>query len=505
MKLRRFVEPDMRQALARIKQELGPDAVIMSNRRLKDGIEIVAGIEDAPSEAAKAGTLESYLKDDVADDEVTIGPRGRAAAAGKAPAAKAPARRAPAAKAAAPAESGKAESFARSLIEILERQKNAKVSPPGKPAASEPKPAPAPKAAAPKPRAAKRPAPAPISERSELAALIRSTEQEREEKKREADKSHGISSYDSKEAPQGDLASLRDDVESIKKLLRYELAGLMRERGEREQPVRSMLREVLSASGFDPQLASELVSGISPDASVNFAWRELCGIIEKRLITGSDEVVSDGGVVALIGPAGVGKTTTLAKLAARFVISYGPEKVAMVTADHYRIGAVEQVRTYGRIMGCDAMAVNSLSELPQALVKLRDKSLVLIDTAGVGLNDKRFETQLSELKAQKRLKLKHYLVLPAEAQRRTLEGAYDHFKELGIDGLVLTKTDESANLCDALSLCLKHKLKLCYVTNGQRVPEDIRVPGAAEFTRQALSAIESDAAGQALGAPWEED
>ena len=474
MKLKRFVEPDMRKALARIKQELGPDAVIMSNRRLKDGIEIVAGIEEAPAQAP-AGTLESYLKDDVADDEVTIG-----------------AKAAPQPK--AKVDPGKAESFAKSLIEILERQKSQKAAKaPAAPARSAPA-----KAVS----AKKRAAPAPISERSELAALIKSSEQEREEKRRKADLSHGISSY-SKEAPNGDLGALRDDVDSIKKLLRYELAGLMRERGEREQPVRSMLREVLATSGFDPQLAAELVGGISADASVNFAWRELCSIIEKRLQTGSDEVVTDGGVIALIGPAGVGKTTTLAKLAARFVISYGPEKVAMVTADHYRIGAVEQVRTYGRIMGCDAMAVNSLSELPQALVKLRDKSLVLVDTAGVGLNDKRFETQLSELKAQKRLNLKHYLVLPAEAQRRTLEGAYAHFKELGIDGLVLTKTDESANLCDALSLCLKHGLKLCYVTDGQRVPEDIRVPGAAEFTRKALSSIESDAAGQALDAPWE--
>lgn len=485
MKLKRFVEPDMRKALARIKQELGPDAVIMSNRRLKDGIEIVAGIEEPPV-PAPAGTLENYLKDDVADDEVTLGGKGRAAAS----AAKAPP--APGAK----AGSGKAESFAKSLIEILERQKSQKAEAAKAPSAPA-KPAPA--NAAP---AKKRAAPAPISERSELAALIKSSEQERREKRRQADLSHGISSYSAK-APSGDLGALRDDVDSIKKLLRYELAGLMRERGEREQPVRSMLREVLATSGFDPQLAAELAGGVSADASVNFAWRELCSIIEKRLVTGSDEVVTDGGVVALIGPAGVGKTTTLAKLAARFVISYGPEKVAMVTADHYRIGAVEQVRTYGRIMGCDALAVNSLTELPQALVKLRDKSLVLVDTAGVGLNDKRFETQLSELKAQKRLNLKHYLVLPAEAQRRTLEGAYAHFKELGVDGLVLTKTDESANLCDALSLCLKHGLKLCYVTDGQRVPEDIRVPGAAEFTRQALSSIESDAAGQALSAPWE--
>ena len=493
MKLKRFVEPDMRQALARIKQELGPDAVIMSNRRLRDGVEIVAGIEESQGRISESD-LGSYLSNDVPDDEVSLSGAKSQSSSDRIQT-----------KTTKPAASSglndqsKAESFAKSLIEILERQKKttAKVS---HPAAGSPESGV--KEAVKKPQVSKtvkRRAPAPISERKELAALIKTTREQHDEKVRENDERHGISSYSSKDEAEN-LEALRDDISSIKKLLRYELSGLLRDRGEREQPVRSMLRQILATSGFDPVLAGDLVSQISPDASVNFAWRELCGIIQKRLVTGSDEIVNDGGVVALIGPAGVGKTTTLAKLAARFVISYGPDKVAMVTADHYRIGAVEQVRTYGRIMGCDALAVNSLSELPQTLLKLKDKSLVLVDTAGVGLNDKRFETQLGELKAQRRLNLKHYLVLPAEAQRRTLEGAYEHFKELGIDGLVLTKTDESVNLCDALSLCLKYKLKLCYVTDGQRVPEDIRVPGASEFTRKALSAIESDAAGEALGA-----
>ena len=162
-------------------------------------------------------------------------------------------------------------------------------------------------------------------------------------------------------------------------------------------------------------MALALSDKIDSDASFNFAWRQLASIVEDKLQVGNDEIVSQGGIVTLIGPAGVGKTTTLAKLAARFVMKFGPDRVALVTADHYRIGAVEQVKTYGRIMGCSTFAIKSLDELPQMLYTLKDKSLVLVDTVGVGLKDERFGTQLAQLKQQAKLKLKHYLVLPATA------------------------------------------------------------------------------------------
>ena len=172
-----------------------------------------------------------------------------------------------------------------------------------------------------------------------------------------------------------------------------------------------MIYELLLSSGFDKNVSSALSDEIDSDASFNFAWRQLASILEKKINTGSDEIITEGGIVTLIGPAGVGKTTTLAKLAARFVMKYGADRVALITADHYRIGAVEQVKTYGRIMGCSSFAIKSLDELPQMLYTLKDKSLVLVDTVGVGLNDERFGTQLAKLKEQSKLNLKHYLVL----------------------------------------------------------------------------------------------
>lgn len=152
---------------------------------------------------------------------------------------------------------------------------------------------------------------------------------------------------------------MRQEVDSIRRLLQFELAGLMSDSKKREEPVRAMIYELLLSSGFEKHLSQELSENIDADASFNFAWRQLASIVEKRLTVGQDEIVNEGGIVTLIGPAGVGKTTTLAKLAARFVMRYGPDRVALITADHYRIGAVEQVKTYGRIMGCSTFAIKS--------------------------------------------------------------------------------------------------------------------------------------------------
>ncbi len=528
MKLRRFVAADMRSALALIKEELGPEAVIMSNKRVDDGVEIVAGLADekAPKASAqvskknnsqgpltkaaskKDSPLARYLEESVGDDDVSLSDLAAFSAT-----------------ASSNDEDDKNsihESFAKSLLEILERQKrqgklpqsssakddkeeavasNKNIEPENKPqdtdadlssqiAKNE------------KEKPQKAMPPQPIAERQGIKKLL-SDMQAQAQKQEDIELKHGIKSFERKDLLQKDqdaeLAHMRDELQSLRKLLQFELAGLISDKGMREQPIRAMLAQVLSASGFDKELASALASLVSPDASVNFAYRELADILESKLQIGDDEIIKEGGVVTLVGPSGVGKTTTIAKLAARFVIKYGPQSIALVTCDHYRIGAFDQIKTYGRIMGCDAYAVKSLAELTELLPKLATKSLVLIDTAGVGLGDERFEMQINELKAQKALQIKHYLVLPATAQRRVLEEAGAHFASLRPQGLILTKTDESTSLCDALSLCLKANLPLCYLSCGQRVPEDLRLADAKAIVREALSSLENETAQNALG------
>ena len=482
MKLKRFVAKDMRTALAKIKEELGAEAVIMSNKRVGPNVEIIAGVEgDIPVAPVKTqsrtkGQITSNIQEDsplsriIADDEVTLSSSKNKSEVK------------PVTKSVG---GSKSEAFAKSLLEILERQQQSAPE-----VATEKKTA--------KTSKVKAKAPAPLSEQTGLRDLFIKEEEKKKEKKVES--SHGISSYISKESEseKTEIEQLRHDVDSIRRLLQFELAGLMSDTKKREEPVRAMIYELLLSSGFDKSISNELSESIDSDASFNFAWRQLAQNLERRIKTGSDEIVTDGGIVTLIGPAGVGKTTTIAKLAARFVMKYGADRVALITADHYRIGAVEQVKTYGRIMGCSTFAIKSIDELPEMLYTLRDKSLVLVDTVGVGLHDERFESQVNALKKQSRLKMKHYLVLPATAQRKVLEHAYEHFSNIGLKGIILTKIDESESLADALSLCIKQKLMLSYVTDGQRVPEDLEVPDARALALKALSSVESDVAKFAL-------
>jgi flagellar biosynthesis protein FlhF len=430
--------------------------------------------------AKQKGQITSNIHDDsplsriIADDEVTLSASSKSK---------------PESKLSSKTVGGsKSEAFAKSLLEILERQQQGNEQTVQKKTAT----------AKAQPQKTKAKAPAPLSEQTGLRDLFIKEDEKKKEKKVET--SHGISSYISKESEseKTEIEQLRHDVDSIRRLLQFELAGLMSDTKKREEPVKAMIYELLLSSGFDKSISNELSESIDSDASFNFAWRQLAQNLERRIKTGSDEIVTDGGIVTLIGPAGVGKTTTIAKLAARFVMKYGPDRVALITADHYRIGAVEQVKTYGRIMGCSTFAIKSIDELPEMLYTLRDKSLVLVDTVGVGLHDERFESQVNALKKQSRLKMKHYLVLPATAQRKVLEHAYEHFSNIGLKGIILTKIDESESLADALSLCIKQKLMLSYVTDGQRVPEDLEVPDARALAIKALSSVESDVAKFAL-------
>lgn len=589
MRLKRFVAKDMREALTLVKDELGADAIIMSNKRVAAGVEIVAGVESLPMPRT-------------AQPQSGGGGGGALSAmAGAMAAAQAQAQaQAQAAQAQAGGVNvtiggnqtrpsvdrrligGKNQAYAQSLIEILERQqamskeqgdalmqdiakKNSEANlheglraAPDMPEVKErpdliadrerrrgsdlkgtgvsriinPSPlkdfdvdpnlsrpvgeeppmsdgddddmADPTKKAGPSTidpsldedaDLFKTP-PLPLNQQRDFKNFFvkSKTKQEKEEYESKA----GINTYRAPSATDAtvrqDLEKMRSEVENIRKLLQFELAGLLQDNRSRNEPVKAMIYKLLHSVGFSDKVSDLIVNKLTTESSFNTAWRETISVLERSILVGDDEIVSRGGIVTLIGPAGVGKTTTLAKLAARFVMRYGPQRVAIVTADHYRIGAVEQIKTYGRIMGCSTYAVKNLSELPQLLYTLSDKSLILVDTAGVGFKDERFNNQLSQLKLQSSLKLKHYLVLPCTTQRRVLQHAYDHFSVVGLTGLILTKIDECQNLGDALSLCIEMKLPISYVTDGQRVPEDLDLPRPNALARKALSAVEDDVA-----------
>ncbi len=538
MKLKRFVAKDMKEALTLVKDELGDDAIIMSNKRVAAGVEIVAGVESLPVNkpispvgfrpTGDGAPINAAAGRSLDEDQVQLStnqakPQNDRRLIG-----------------------GKSQAYAQSLIEILERQKamskeqgdkllsdiaaktqqqssgdreydylqarrsqadslkGTGVSRIINPVSGDDDMAVENKKAGPSridpsldedADLFKTP-PLPLAQQREFKNFFvkSKTKQEKDDYESKA----GIDTYRQSAAADAavrkDLEKMRAEVENIRKLLQFELAGLMQDNRSRQEPVKAMIFKLLVSVGFSDKVADSLVNKLPAEITFNGAWRELLSILERSILTGDDEIVSKGGIVTLIGPAGVGKTTTLAKLAARFVMRYGPQRVAIVTADHYRIGAVEQIKTYGRIMGCSTFAVKNIAELPQLLYTLSDKSLILVDTAGVGFKDERFNAQLSQLKLQSSLQLKHYLVLPCTTQRKVLQHAYDHFASIGLVGLILTKIDECQNVGDALSLCIEMKLPISYITDGQRVPEDLDIPNPNALARRALSAVEDDTA-----------
>ena len=259
----------------------------------------------------------------------------------------------------------------------------------------------------------------------------------------------------------------------------------MKQEMDREEPTRAMLMNRLMSMGLSERVADQIACFIPEGGSDDEAWEQTLHLLEGQLNTTSDDILTRGGAVALVGPTGVGKTTTIAKLAARYAQRHGADKVALITTDTFRIGASEQLQTYGRIIGCPVKVAKNAQELADALLSLRQKSLILIDTAGMGQRDKRLSEQLSQLIQNSRLRIRPYLVLSATSQNQVLMDAVKQFKTLPLSGCIFTKLDECLSLGESISVAIEHGLPVGYLTNGQQVPEDIRVADANFMVAEA--------------------
>jgi flagellar biosynthesis protein FlhF len=182
----------------------------------------------------------------------------------------------------------------------------------------------------------------------------------------------------------------------------------------------------------------------------------------------------------------MGKTTTLAKLAARYVLKYGAQQIALVSMDSYRIGAQEQLKTLGRILGVSVTHVDPGQSLTQALAPLARKRVVLIDTAGLPANDPALKMQLETL-ASRSVKARNFLVLAATSQSQVLKAAYHSYKRCGLSGCILTKLDEAASLGEVLGLAIGQHLPVAYLADGPRIPDDLQVPRSHQLVSRAVS------------------
>lgn len=436
MKIKRFFAKDMRAALAQVKETLGADAVIMSNKKVTGGIEIVAAVDyDSPKPAA-APTASPFME--LGEDKVSLG-SGHVRSNSKT----------------------NPEPVADSLQALLERQQSRLNEQLGQQNSAKDLDMPA---------WAKG-----LAEEHKPAPQLREKTPERASK--------GNSAKQQKE-----MEAMREELASLRGLLTHQLSSLMSDQRSRTDPVGAMLKRKLLEAEFSPDVAERLAS-LSQHYQSAELGRALPQSLANLLDNQGDDLMRQGGIVALVGPTGVGKTTTLAKLAARFIAHHGPDSVLLVTMDHYRIGAFEQLATYGKIMGCPVKQAHDLNELEQILYQFRSRKLVLIDTAGMGQRDMRLYQQLDNLAANTRLPIRSYLVLSATGQRRVLEEAVSHFQRIDLAGAVLTKLDESVSLGAALSVLIQSGLSLSYITDGQRVPEDMQVADTLTLAKQALAVL----------------
>lgn len=413
MQIRRFRAPDMRQAIRKVRDAVGPDAVILSNQRLPTGeIEIVAALD-------YDGSLPSSMTS----------------------------------KRSAMSSSGQ---YADPSSEYLERIERAK---------------------------------------QQTSSDLNATSYRTDPQKKATQKIEMPPLPKDKEDPQLEEVLSIQNAESAKQLRDMELElqnvrAILDRRQDRENSspvIEPRIRGKLKALGLSDFVVSRLLDDIDlkdREDDWNRLLAHLADYIPVR--SGASEV---RGCIAFMGPTGVGKTTSIGKIAAQHVLKYGSDGVVLITTDTYRIAAHEQLRTFGRILNVPVEVVNEYSDLNEVLAQYADYSLVLVDTAGMNPRDSNLEQQLLMMK-RARTALKKLLVLPCTSQRQVLKAVVDVYSQVQLDGCVLSKLDESASLGEAISVVIEEGLPVVYVADGQRIPDDIEPARAHNLISRAVYTAE---------------
>lgn len=237
--------------------------------------------------------------------------------------------------------------------------------------------------------------------------------------------------------------------------------------------------------GIDPSWADKLVSALpEDDDDIEKGWAQCLRFIAEDLPLAENNMLQTGGCFAFVGPTGAGKSTTIGKLAAQYVINHGNDDIALITMDNYRIAAHDQLKAFARIMEIPLLILEPNGDLSAMLEQLSDKKFILIDTAGLAIQDPHFSVQLSMLKGAGN-KVQTLLALPLTSQARCLQENFEHFKPAGIDGCIFTKLDECFSLGQAMSIASVTRLPIHMVTDGPHIPDDIHFPNAKKMVRLA--------------------
>lgn len=412
MKIRRFFAADMRQALRQVRESLGNDAVILSNKGVEGGVELVAAVDYDES----AFETPSHIVPSPHKVE-SQAPRSQQATS----------------------QAG-SRHFVEDSDALFEE-----------PSA----------ATAPAPKSTPRPA------------------MEQVEKPRVEWSQDPV------------LREMRREMQALRRMMENELSELTwRDMGQRRPQTQELLRRLM-ALGLDAEHCREFAYRVEDAETPDKAWRKSLFHLRSELPVLQDDLLDHGGIIALVGPTGVGKTTTIAKLAAKFCLRHGNRHLGLISSDSFRIGAQEQLQNYGRILDVPVRSAANAEELNSALHAFADKRLVLIDTAGMGQRDLKLSQKLGLMSGGNH-PIKCLLTLSATTQRAALGHAIRAFGSSRPVAAVLTKTDEAGELGGVFSALIEARLPLAYVADGQRVPEDIHPARASSLISQAVDMHESD-------------
>ena len=449
MNVKKFTAATSRDALRKVREALGPDAVILSNRAVDGVVEILALDNDDVASLASPAIEEPQAPSFPAfDNDFDPEPVFARAPAAFAPAPQAELRQ-PAPRVAAPQP--KLDPFAGQPY--VERR--------AAPAAEPEIP----------PTYVNRRAPAPEAT-IDMAAMTQMM---------------SAAIAQAKESAAAEMSGMMNEIRAMRGLMETQLAELSwNATAQREPQKAAVLREMLAA-GFSATLARYLVDKMPATKDAAEALRWIKTVLARNLTTiaNEDDLLNRGGVFALVGPTGVGKTTTTAKLAATFAAKHGASNLGLITLDAYRVGAHEQLRAYGRILGVPVHMAHDRAALEDLLELLSGKKMILIDTAGMAQRDGRTK-ELLDLLAHP--SIKKLLVINTAAQGDAIEDVMHAYQADACAGVILSKLDEAVKLGPALDALIRHKLKVVGVANGQRVPEDWHRLSSQALVHRALRA-----------------
>jgi flagellar biosynthesis protein FlhF len=280
-----------------------------------------------------------------------------------------------------------------------------------------------------------------------------------------------------------DQHDMLTELREVKGLIEERFGALAFMEKLQREPARARLTQKLLDCGFSPALIRKMAESLGGEVADETAWA--ANVLERNLHTGEHQpaLEDQGGVYALIGSTGVGKTTTTAKIAAAFATQHGASQLGLITLDAYRVAAHEQLRAYGRILGVPVHTAHDRASLEDLLDLLSGKKMVLIDTAGMAQRDARTKELLDMLGHSS---IKKLLVVNASAQGETIEDVLIAYRAQKAKGVVLSKIDEAVKLGPALDAMIRHKLQIVGVANGQRVPEDWHRLSSHALVQKAL-------------------